>query len=41
MQGAVTVSRDTWMYQMTEKGLALELTGKGTRYYKDSELNKK
>jgi len=25
---------------MTEKGLALELTGKGTKYFKDGDLNK-
>ena len=28
-----------WMYQLTDKGLALELTGKGTKYYKDDDLN--
>jgi len=38
-QGAVIVAPGIWMYQMTDKGLALELTAKGTRYYKDSELN--
>jgi len=27
------------MYQLTDKGLALELTAKGTKYYKDSDLN--
>jgi len=27
------------MYQLTDKGLALELTAKGTNYYKDSDLN--
>jgi len=25
---------------MTERGLALELTGKGTKYFKDGDLNK-
>lgn len=38
-QGAVSIWPGAWMYQLTDKGLALELTGKGTRYYKDSELN--
>jgi hypothetical protein len=26
-------------YQLTEKGVALELTAKGTKYYKDDDLN--
>lgn len=38
-QGAVSVMPGVWMYQLTDKGLALELTGKGTKYYKDDELN--
>lgn len=38
-QGAVVVAPGMWMYQLTDKGLALELTAKGTRYYKDSDLN--
>ncbi len=38
-QGATTVAPGVWMYQITEKGLALELTGKGTKYYKDDDLN--
>jgi lipid-binding SYLF domain-containing protein len=38
-QGAVSVMPGVWMYQLTEKGLALELTGKGTKYYKDDDLN--
>jgi hypothetical protein len=29
-----------WMYQMTDKGLALEITAKGTKYSKDDDLNK-
>jgi len=28
-----------WLYQLTDDGLALELTAKGTKYYKDSDLN--
>ena len=38
-QGALAVSPGVWIYQMTDKGLALELTAKGTKYYKDSDLN--
>ena len=37
--GAVSVSPGVWVYQLTEKGLAAELTVKGTRYYRDKELN--
>ena len=39
LQGAASVSPGVWMYQMTDKGLALELTGKGTKYFKDDDLN--
>lgn len=39
MQGAVSVTSGIWMYQMTTKGLAVELAVKGTRYYKDSDFN--
>ena len=38
-QGAVCIWPGAWLYQLTDKGLALELTGQGTRYYKDNELN--
>jgi lipid-binding SYLF domain-containing protein len=38
-QGAASVSQGVWMYQLTDKGLALELTGKGTKYFKDDDLN--
>lgn len=38
-QGAVSVMPGVWMYQMTDKGLALEATGKGTKYYKNDDLN--
>ena len=38
-QGAVSVMPGVWLYQMTDDGLALELTGKGTKYYKNDELN--
>jgi lipid-binding SYLF domain-containing protein len=40
MQGAASVSEGVWMYQLTDKGVALELTGKGTKYSKDNDLNK-
>ena len=40
MEGAASVSEGVWMYQLTDKGLALELTGKGTKYSKDDDLNK-
>jgi len=39
MQGAAAVADGVWMYQLTDKGIALELTGKGTKYYKDDDLN--
>jgi lipid-binding SYLF domain-containing protein len=39
LQGATSVSPGVWMYQMTDKGLAAEVTVKGTKYWKDSDLN--
>ncbi len=39
MAGAASVADGVWMYQLTDKGLALELTAKGTKYYKDGDLN--
>jgi lipid-binding SYLF domain-containing protein len=38
-QGALAVAPGIWLYQLTEKGVALELTAKGTKYYKDDDLN--
>jgi lipid-binding SYLF domain-containing protein len=38
-QGAMSVSPGVWLYQLTDTGLAAELTAKGTKYYKDGELN--
>jgi lipid-binding SYLF domain-containing protein len=38
-QGALSVSPGVWLYQLTDDGLALELTVKGTKYYKDESLN--
>jgi lipid-binding SYLF domain-containing protein len=37
--GAMSVSPGVWLYQLTDDGLALELTAKGTKYYKDGGLN--
>lgn len=39
LQGAVAGGPGVWVYQMTDKGLALEMTVKGTKYSKDDELN--
>jgi lipid-binding SYLF domain-containing protein len=39
MAGAALVSDGVWMYQLTDKGLALEITAKSTKYYKDDDLN--
>lgn len=39
LSGAVAISKDVWLYQLTDDGLALELTAKGTKYYKDGDLN--
>ena len=36
---ALSVSPGVWLYQLTDDGLALELTAKGTKYYKDNALN--
>ena len=39
IQGAMSVSPGVWLFQLTESGLALELTAKGTKYSKDDDLN--
>ncbi|HUN63912.1 MAG TPA: YSC84-related protein [Candidatus Sulfotelmatobacter sp.] len=39
MSGAVSVSDGVWMYQLTDKGLAVEISATGTKYYKDDDLN--
>lgn len=39
-EGAANVAEGVWMYQLTDSGLAAEITAKGTKYYKDSDLNK-
>jgi lipid-binding SYLF domain-containing protein len=38
-QGALSVSPGVWVYQLSGDSLALELTAKGTKYYKDNDLN--
>jgi lipid-binding SYLF domain-containing protein len=38
-QDALAVAPGVWLYQLTDKGVALELTAKGTKYYKDDDLN--
>ena len=38
-QGAVAVAPGVWLYQVSGDSLALELTAKGTKYYKDADLN--
>ena len=39
-QDAVAVAPGVLMYQLTDSGLAAEITGKGTKYYKNTDLNK-
>ena len=39
-QDAVVVAPGVLMYQLTDSGLAVEITGKGTKYYKSTDLNK-
>jgi lipid-binding SYLF domain-containing protein len=38
-EGAVSVKPGVWLYQITDDGLAAEITAKGTKYYKDDDLN--
>ena len=37
--GAVEAAPDAWLYQLSDAGLAAELTVQGTKYFKDSNLN--
>ena len=37
--GAMSIAPGVWLYQLTDDGLALELTAKGTKYYRDGDLN--
>ena len=39
MAGAISIDVDIALYQLTDDGLALELSGKGTKYYKYDDLN--
>ncbi|MEY4058870.1 MAG: hypothetical protein RL551_109, partial [Pseudomonadota bacterium] len=39
-QDAVVVAPGVLMYQLTDSGLATEITGKGTKYYKNTDLDK-
>ena len=39
VEGAEYVAPGVWVFQMTTKGLALEATLKGTKIYKDKDLN--
>lgn len=39
MAGAVAVADGVWMYQLTETGLAVDISATGTKYYKDDDLN--
>ena len=39
-QDAVVVAPGVLMYQLTDSGIAAEITGKGTKYYKNTDLNK-
>ncbi|MBU1231501.1 MAG: hypothetical protein KKD01_00045 [Proteobacteria bacterium] len=39
LAGAMSIKPGVWLYQLTDDGLALELTAKGTKYYKDDALN--
>jgi hypothetical protein len=35
----MSISPGVWLYQLTDDGLAAELIAKGTKYYKDDNLN--
>lgn len=41
IEGAILASDGIWIYQMTTKGLSIEATLNGTKYYTDKKLNKK
>ena len=38
-RGASRVDEGVWAYEITKKGLALDATLQGTKYYKDDDLN--
>ena len=39
LQGSLIVAPGIWLYQMTTKGLALELAVRGTNYYRDHDFD--
>ncbi len=39
IQDAITLAPGVYLYQLTDTGLSAELTAKGTKYYKDDDLN--
>jgi len=39
IDGAVSVKPGVFLYQLTDEGVALELTARGTKYFKDPDLN--
>ena len=39
--GAAMIAPGVWVYQITKKGLALQVTLQGTKYSKNDDLNKK
>ena len=39
MEAAVGLNEDVTVYQMTKKGLALQVTLQGTKYWQDDDLN--
>jgi lipid-binding SYLF domain-containing protein len=39
LAGAMSIKPGVYLYQITDDGLAAELTAKGTKYYKDDDLN--
>ncbi|MBL8201598.1 MAG: hypothetical protein JNK40_11540 [Chromatiales bacterium] len=39
LEGAISIKPGVYLYQITDDGLAAELTAKGTKYYKDEDLN--
>lgn len=39
LKGAIMVSPGVWVYQVAEDGLALDATIKGTKYFRNDDLN--
>jgi lipid-binding SYLF domain-containing protein len=37
--GAASVDQGVWLYQLTDDGLAAEITLKGSQYFRDKDLN--